>query len=95
MGEGGAECRVSASHLAHLIVLSGLTVVPLGLCLPLRLPLGLSLATMANVAVLVGVRLLRLLHLGASMLLRSSPLQSTWQEKGRYSILFKDRLEHQ
>lgn len=95
MGEGGAECRVSASHLAHLIVLSGLTVVPLGLCLPLRLPLGLSLATVPAVSVLVGVRVLRLLHLGASMLLRSSPLQSTCQKKGCYWSFLIIRLEDQ
>lgn len=93
MGEGGKReagcCRVSASHLAHLIVLSGLTVVPLGLRLPLRLPLGLPLAAVpavptvpavASVAVLVGVRVLRLvLHLGASVLLCSPPLQSAWK----------------
>lgn len=72
-------CGVSASHLAHLIVLSGLTVVPLGLCLPRRLPLGLPLAA---VPVLVGV--LRLvLHLGVSVLLRSPPLQSAWKWFGR------------
>lgn len=78
----GRRCRVSASHLAHLIVLSGLTVVPLGLRLPLRLPLGLPLATVSTMAMLVGVRVLRLvLHLGVSMLLRSSPLQSACEEK--------------
>lgn len=48
-GEEGAGCRVSASHLAHLIVLSGLTVVPLGLRLPLRLPLGLPPAAVPSV----------------------------------------------
>lgn len=59
----------SASHLAHLIVLPGLTVVPLGLRLPLRLPLGLALAG-------VRVAVLRLaLHLGVGVLLRSPPLQ--------------------
>ena len=91
-GEEGAGCGVSASHLTHLIVLSRLTVVPLGLRLPLRLPLALPLAPMpavasvpsvAAVAVLVGVWVLRLvLHLGASVLLRSSPLQSACRGKG-------------
>lgn len=78
-GGGRSESRVSASHLAHLIVLSGLTVVPLGLRLPLRrLAPGLPLAAVSA----VGVQVLRLLlHLGASVLLRSSPLQSACREK--------------
>lgn len=80
-GAGGAGCRVSASHLAHLIVLSGLTVVPLGLCLALRLPLCLPLAAVAPVSA-VAVRVLGLvLHLRASMLLRSSSFQSPCQRK--------------
>lgn len=87
---GGAVGRDSASHLAHLIVLSGLTVVPLGLCLPLRLSPGLPLAAVTAMAttvptvsaVLVGMWVLGLvLHLGASMLLRSSPLQSPCEKK--------------
>lgn len=81
MGGGGrGEGRASASHLTHLIVLSGLTVVPLGLRLPLRRlgPPGLPLAGVAA----VGVQVLRLLlHLGASLLLRSSPLQSACHKK--------------
>lgn len=80
---GGSEGGVSASHLAHLIVLSGLTVMPLRLRLRLRLPLrrlapGLPLAAVSA----VGVRVLRLvLHLGAGVLLRSSPLQSACRER--------------
>lgn len=82
--EGGwVGSRVSASHLAHLIVLSGLTVVPLWLCLALRLPLGLPLAAVSTVAVLVRMWVLRLLHLRAGMLLRSPPLQSAWKWFGR------------
>lgn len=86
-GIGGWEagCGVSASHLAHLIVLSGLTVVPLRLRLSLRLPLLLSLAAVTTVTAVstvtaVAVLVLRLvLHLGAGMLLRSPPLQSAWE----------------
>lgn len=63
---------VSASHLAHLIVLPGLAAVPLGLGLPLGLP-------GASVLVLVGVGVLGLvLNLGAGLLLGSPPLQSAW-----------------
>lgn len=82
-GGGGS----SASHLAHLIVLSDLTVVPLGLGLPLALPLRLPLAAVGGVGgVLVGVWVLGLvLHLGVGvgLLLGSPPLQSAWQEGSR------------
>lgn len=82
-GLQGGGCGVSASHLAHLIVLSGLTVVPLGLRLPLGLSPGLPLAAVTA----VGVGVLGLvLHLRAGVLLRSSPLQSAWQWFGRWQL---------
>lgn len=83
-GVGGG---LLASHLAHLIVLSGLAVVTL----LLRLSRGLSgLLPLPAVApsmpptvapvptVAVGVPRL-VLHLGAGVLLRSPPLQSAWK----------------
>lgn len=82
----GAGCRASAPHLAHLIVLSGLPVVPLGLPLPLRLSLGLppsAVTAVPAVSLLVGMRVLRLmLHLGVGILLSSPPLQSACKGRG-------------
>ena len=76
----GAAPVVSASHLAHLIVLPGLSAVPLGL--GLRLPLGLGLRLPLGLplpGVLVGVGVLGLvLHLGAGLLLGTPSLQGAW-----------------
>lgn len=86
---GGSQGGLSASHLAHLIVLSGLAMVPLLLGLPRLLPLLLLLllpltasvtSAVAPVPIVPPAAVLRLvLHLGARMLLRSPPLQSAWK----------------
>lgn len=85
VGGGSSQGGPSASHLAHLIVLSGLTVVPLllglscGLPLLLPLPAPVTSAVTPLTATAVTTVLGLMLHLGAGVLLRSPPLQSAWK----------------
>lgn len=74
VGRDGGYTAVSASHLTHLVVLSGLTVVTLRLRLALGLTWSLPLVLM-SVRMLILVLMMLLLLVGV---LSSSSLQGTF-----------------